>query len=145
MSTMPANRKLQPKFKAHVGRTFSLRKVKCLLTFTSATISTGDDHLVDRVKEIGEAVFVLDESNTRVCVISSTGQAIWIQKYHLHKEVISGVNKIEDTLTEIIAKILEVSKNLRENVLLYSQAQTLENTASDLRKLADKYGLEGKK
>ena len=64
---MPSNRRLKPHLKAHVGRTFSLRKVNLIPTYNDA--KGGNAGLVNSVEELGQAVMVLDESNTRVCIV----------------------------------------------------------------------------
>lgn len=115
---MAANRTLKNKFKAHVGRTFSLRKVKNLSGFSVGKAAHAEkERWLCRSTDLGDAVFVLDETNTRVCVISATGQSVWIQKYYLHKEIVGETFALQDCLTEAIADILEISKDLRGNVI----------------------------
>ena len=48
---MPANRKLKPYLKSHVGRTFTLRKVVLVPTYTDAKSARAG--LVNSVEELG--------------------------------------------------------------------------------------------
>jgi len=62
-----------------------------------------------RTEELGEVVFVLDETNTRVCVTNLSGNVVWIPKYYLHKEAPSLLYRRLDNLCEALTGILEVS------------------------------------
>lgn len=130
---MPANRKLKPYLKSHVGRTFTLRKVVLVPTYVDA--KSKNIGLVNSAKELGEAVLVLDESNTRVCVVKATGGTTWIPKYYLLNEVKSELYKKYDSLTEIINELCLVSVVLRGDN--HYAATNLENTINKLRGVAD--------
>lgn len=131
---MPANRKLKPYLKSHVGRTFTLRKVVLIPTYIDA--KGGSAGLVNSVEELGQAVLVLDETNTRVCIVKATGGTTWIPKYYLLKEVKSELYKSYDTMAESINILSEVSKTLRtsnDNSL----AHIVETVIINLRNHAD--------
>lgn len=130
---MPANRKLKPYLKSHVGRTFTLRKVVLVPTYTDA--KGGSAGLVNSVEELGEAVLVLDETNTRVCIVKATGGTTWIPKYYLLKEVKSELHQKYDSLTEIINELCLISIVLRGDN--HYAATNLENVINKLRGVAD--------
>lgn len=137
---MPANRVLLAKYKPHTGRTFTLRKNKLVPAYTAGRSSHNEKQfLLTRTEAFGDAVLVLDETNTRVCVTTVSGTALWIQKYFLHKEVPSKLRSGIDTMSECVVSILEISRNLRENGL-NSPEETiskLEILAQTLRLLTD--------
>ena len=130
---MPANRKLKPYLKSHVGRTFTLRKVVLIPTYSDA--KGGNAGLVNSIEELGQAVMVLDESNTRVCVIRATGGTIWIPKYYLLKEVKSELHKKYDSLIEIVNGLCSIAKTLRSDN--NSLAGDVEKIIGSLRNVAD--------
>lgn len=131
---MPANRKLKPYLKSHIGRTFALRKVVLIPTYSDA--KGGNAGLVNSIDELGQAVMVLDETNTRVCIVRATGGTIWIPKYYLLKEVKSDLYRRYDTFNEALNDLSDVSKMLRssENKEL---AVIVENVMFNLREFAD--------
>ncbi len=133
-----ANRKLKEKFKSHIGRTFILRKNDLVSTYS---VENGfPKKYVKRQEEFGEAVFVLDETNTRVCVTNLLGMAVWIPKFYLHKELSaeSTLYARLDHLCEAIGVVMEVSRNLRiDGVNLQESATQLEKVAASLRQFAD--------
>ena len=131
---MPANRKLKPYLKSHVGRTFTLRKVVLIPTYSDA--KGGNAGLVNSVEELGQAVMVLDETNTRVCVIRATGGTIWIPKYFLLKEVKSDLYRRYDKFNEALDDLSDVAKTLRksDNKEL---AVIVENVMLNLREISD--------
>ena len=130
---MPANRKLKSYLKSHVGRTFTLRRVVLIPTYNDA--KGGNPGLVNSVEELGQAVLVLDETNTRVCIVKATGGTTWIPKYYLLKEVKSELHQKYDSLTEIINELCLVSVVLRGDN--HDAATNLENTINKLRGVAD--------
>lgn len=140
---MPANRTLMAKYKPHAGRTFTLRKNKVIPAYTAGRSSHNEKQFVlNRAEAFGEAVLVLDETNTRICVTTTTGTALWIQKYYLHKEVPSKIRTKTDTMSECVVGILDISRNLRENGLnsITQQQEAvskLETIAQTLRLLTD--------
>lgn len=131
---MPANRKLKPYLKSYVGRTFSLRKIVLIPTYMDA--KGGKAGLVNSVEELGEAVMILDESNTRVCVIKASGGTIWIPKYYLLKEIKSGYYEKVDHLGNCLNSLGDVSKKLRatNNDVIASQ---IEQIITELRIYTD--------
>jgi len=68
------------KYKIYKGRIFILRKKK-LIPGTNSEIS-GRDKVIffERTKTFGEAVFVYDETNSKVKVTTINGKHIWIPK-----------------------------------------------------------------
>jgi len=136
---MPANRKLKAKFKPHVSRTFILRKHEMLPIYSIGRAAHGETmKYIRRTDELGDAVFILDETNTRVCVTNLFGSAVWIPKYYLHKEAPSLLYQKLDNLCEALTGILEVSRNLRGDVVnLQESASQLEDIAKALRTFAD--------
>ena len=137
---MSTNKKLKAKYKSYIGRLFSLRKCTLIPAYDSPKETWQSKHWVlDREKELGEVVFVLDETNSRVCVLRQGNGVCWIQKYFLHKEIPGVEYKPEDSYNEIIALILGVSKKIREHTeLLISDAQALEDAAKNLRQVSEK-------
>ncbi len=131
---MPANRKLKPYLKSHLGRTFSLRKVVLIPTYSDA--KGRNVGLVNSIEDLGEAVMVIDETNTRVCIIKASGGTTWIPKYYLLKEVKSEIYHRYDTVSEALDDLSDVSKKLRnsENKEL---AKIIENVMVNLREIAD--------
>lgn len=130
---MPANRKLKPYLKSHVGRTFTLRKVVLIPTYIDA--KGGSAGLANSIEDLGEAVLVLDETNTRVCIVKATGGTTWIPKYYLLKEVQSELHQKYDSLNEIINELCLVSVVLRGDN--HYTATNLENSINKLRAVAD--------
>ena len=130
---MPANRKLKPYLKSHVGRTFTLRKVVLIPTYTDA--KGGNPALANSVEDLGEAVLVLDETNTRVCIVKTIGGTTWIPKYYLLKEVHSELHKKYDSLIEIVNGLGLIAKTLRTDN--NSLAGDVEKIISSLRNIAD--------
>lgn len=130
---MPANRKLKPYLKSHVGRTFTLRRVVLIPTYNDAK---GDSAgLVNSVEELGQAVLVLDETNTRVCIVKATGGTTWIPKYYLLKEVHSELHKKYDSLIEVVNGLCLIAKTLRTDN--NSLAGDIEKIIGSLRSIAD--------
>jgi hypothetical protein len=131
---MPANRKLKPYLKSHLGRTFALRKVVLIPTYADAKGRNAG--LVNSIEDLGEAVMVIDETNTRVCIIKASGGTTWIPKYYLLKEVKSEIYHRYDTVNEALDDLSDVSKKLRnsENKEL---AKVIENVMVNLREIAD--------
>jgi hypothetical protein len=131
---MPSNRRLKPHLKSHVGRTFSLRKVNLIPTYNDA--KGGNAGLVNSVEELGQAVMVLDESNTRVCIVKATGGTVWIPKYYLLKEVKSELYKKYDALIEAVVNLTDISITLR-NENKSTLASHVDNVINNLRMFAD--------
>jgi hypothetical protein len=131
---MPSNRRLKPHLKSHVGRTFSLRKVNLIPTYKDDRGSSIG--LQFAREELGEAVMILDESNTRVCIVKASGGTVWIPKYYLLKEMKSELYKKYDALIEAISHLTEISKTLRnENKSML--AVNVDNVINNLRMFAD--------
>lgn len=128
---MPANRKLKSHHKSFVGRTFTLRKVNMLPIYSDHKSSAIGLSLAR--EELGEAVFVLDESNTRVCITKATGGMCWIPKYYLLKEIKSYVYRKYDTITDIIVDLVSM-KDAFENE---TYVKKLSDIILSLRELAD--------
>lgn len=136
---MAANRILAANLKSHVGRFFLLRKCSKISAYSDGKTSKKQSWILNREQDLGETVFVLDETNTRVCIITTSGTLCWIQKYYLHRELSEGSQfKIFDTLVEAISSILLVAKDIRSGNVSIKEALKLEQTALSLRKMADK-------
>jgi hypothetical protein len=104
----------EPKFKPHVGRLFQLRKVKQLEGYSIGRPLFGDGHrILERKKHLGDSVLVLNESNTRVCVTTIDGTAIWIAKYYLLKEIKNGNTKPEDVIEHVVNSLSSLSLYLK--------------------------------
>lgn len=104
----------EPKFKPHVGRLFRLRKVEYMEGYSVGRPSFGDgQRVLERKKQLGEIVLVIDESNTRVCVATTDGTTVWIAKYYLLKEIKSGGSKPEDVVEQVTKEILNLSTYLQ--------------------------------
>jgi hypothetical protein len=130
---MPANRKLKHHLKSHVGRTFTLRRHNIIPTYKDSNISSSGQLLT--LDEIGQAVLILDESNTRVCIVKSSGGTTWIPKYYLLRELKSETFHKYDSLSEAINGLAVIIKQLREqNNEIVNDLETIIN---DLRLLAD--------
>ena len=78
---------------------------------------------------------MLDESNTRVCVVKASGGTTWIPKYYLLKEVKSELHKQYDSLTEIINELGLVAIGLRRDN--HNLSNNVENILNNLREVAD--------
>ncbi len=131
--SMPANRNLKSNLKSFVGRIFSLRKVNLIPTYKDSK-GTHNGYQIPQ-EDIGEAVMVLDETNTKVCIVRSSGGTIWIPKYYLLKEIKSEMFRKCDSITETIGRLGTIAKSLREqdNEL----ATEIEQAILELRTLAD--------
>jgi len=107
---MPANRKLKPHLKSFVGRTFATRRNNLIFIYENQTSSgTCSQKLRE---EVGEAVMILDETNSRVRITLASGGIGWIAKHYLGKEIRSkqfaGVDSLAsfvDSLTKLYSRL----------------------------------------
>ena len=109
---MPANKKLKPILKSHVGRTFGIRKYSLIPVHSTANINS--ECSTCHRDDIGEAVLVLDETNVRVRVTLASGGTGWIAKHFLHKELKSTFFKKHDILIDVISNLAQVYSSLDE-------------------------------
>lgn len=128
---MPANRRLKSHHKSFVGRTFTLRNVNIMPIYND--YKNGAIGLSVSREELGEAVFVLDESNTRACITKASGGQCWIPKYYLHKEIKSYLYRKYDCLSDVIFELTTI-KNSIENETNHKK---LDDIISSLREMAD--------
>lgn len=146
---MAARKPLEAKFKPHVGRIFHLRKTRLISIYKQGKASATDgERVVEREEVLGRSVLVLDETNTRICVTAVDGTAIWIQKYYLHKEMLSDTSSIDDNISDVVVHLMHLSKNLRTDRVNSLEEQNalckeIEKIAITLRATADK--LKGNK
>lgn len=120
---MPANRKLKPNLKSYVGRTFGIRKYSLIAVYENDR-SNSESRTTHR-DDIGEAVMVLDESNSRVRVTLANGGAGWIAKYFLHKEIKSVQFAQFDALASLIEKLTALYDSVNEKDMLSKADITL--------------------
>ena len=138
---MPAKRRNDPKYKAYVGRVFTLRNRKVI---PAKVTRTSRQTTVPRT-EFGDAVLVIDEDNSRVRVCMTNGQFSWIAKFYLHHEIESGTFETADTIVGSVDSLLKLAMALRSTQqkeqtgtkLLEVLPETLENIAASLRQIAD--------
>ena len=98
------NQEIPEKYKIYKGRIFLLRK-KNLIPTTINKIIGREKPFLHKTKEIfGEAVFIYDETNTKIQVSTLNGIFVWIPKNCLLKEIEMNSNtiKINDLITDII-------------------------------------------
>ena len=65
-----------------MGRVFTLRQHKNFPCYYK-----NKERIQIDPKEIGEAVLVFDETNTRVKISLANGSFVWVPKFYLHKEI----------------------------------------------------------
>lgn len=128
---MPANRKLKPNLKSHVGRTFGVRRYNLIAVYdTERAVGNGKTTLRE---DIGEAVMVLDETNVRVRVILASGGTGWIAKHYLHKEIKSKQFAQFDALASLIEKLTVLYESVDEkDVLSKADITLMITTAKEL-------------
>lgn len=134
---MPANRKLDLKFRPMIGRIFSIRKISYIPYYLTEKCGRKDGIL--HFKDMGEGVLVLNENNTRINIILQNGKSVWIGKYYIHKEL---KTDIKDTKKELINKILNLIHETclslySENVESKKAAKTLESCLLHIRQLEE--------
>lgn len=131
---MPSKRSLHIKFKPMIGKIFLLRKNKTIPYYSNPS-SNCEGYLAR--ESLGDGVLILDESNTRVQIISQKNEPIWIGKYYIHKEIETGKNnnKIE-LLMEIIQETSQLclKKHEKELQLILSKLKTLEELIKNEKK-----------
>lgn len=84
---MTASYDIPPEYKIYTGRLFALRKSKQILAANTKTHGDRSRLSYDNLDTFGEAVLVLDESNSKVLVTTRLQTPLWIAKYHLYKEL----------------------------------------------------------
>ena len=92
------------KFKPFVGRVFFLRKNKNI--FVSTEKKHGVQTLQNTTETFGEAVYVYDETNTRVQVTNLSGRFLWIPKYNLGKECDNPNTINKDEISRLVTDLL---------------------------------------
>jgi len=129
---MPAKRRDEPRYKPFIGRIFSLRKHKKI----PAYFTHNGTKMLYTLDKFGEAVLVLDETNTRARVVILGGGAVWIPKFFLHKEIKNGEFQKADTISELIQETLNVAEDLRKQG--HEHTAALYRIAHSLRQYVDK-------
>ncbi len=142
---MPAKKRDEPKYKPFVGRIFTLRNHE--------TIPTRFENLPNKRdlarEKFGEAVFVLNEDNSRAQVTTVDGHPAWIPKFYLHKEISNTQFEDCDNMADVIDELLSIATNIKQDIqekenfieteAFMSYAEVIENIANTLRQKADKF------
>lgn len=116
--------------KSYVGRVFALRKrAKITGSLSHKDGSATNYHRSD----FGDAVLVLDETNTKVRVFKKDGFAIWIPKYFLLKEITSE-NEIK--LVEVLDTLRTLATQLQGN-LSPEEQKRVESAMVTIRAMMD--------
>lgn len=143
---MPAKKRNDPKYKSFLGRIFSIRKHKVI----PASRTESGERLGMTPNQLGEAVLVLDENNTRVKVCVAEGGVAWIPKFYLHEEMTNSEFHSVDDLTETIQELLSLAESIRletvrttENGFIKREklepySKELQRLANDLRQFVDR-------
>lgn len=141
---MPAKIRNEPRFKPFIGRFFTLRQHKEIPCFHN-----NKERVKVDLADFGEAVLVIDESNTRVKVTLTTGSFVWIPKFFLHKEIKNGLFKNVDGVSESIQELLSLAEDMKKEGknfgALSVYAEELERIANSLRQYADEVSPTGKR
>ena len=134
---MPANRKLDIKFRPMIGRIFSIRRMSNIPYYLKEKCGRKDGIL--NPKDIGDGVLVLNENNTRINIILQNGSSVWIGKYYLHKELKTDLkDKNKELLNKILNLIHETCLSLySDNIESKKAAKTLESCLLHLRQLEE--------
>ncbi len=105
---MSASYDIPAEYKIYTGRLFSLRKCKDIHAAKTKLNGCGTRKHYDRESTctFGDAVFILDESNAKVCVTTLLGQPLWIAKYFLHKELNNSKDK-QKRKNQLIALLVD--------------------------------------
>lgn len=130
---MPAKKRDESIYKSFLGRVFTLRKHKQIPGFRNEK-SRKEFFSIDN---IGEAVIILDETNTRVKVYCSGGGSIWIPKFFLHNEIKGNDFEIFDSITDCIGEILNLTEEFDNKEKCSNTKKRLQNIAFSLREIAD--------
>jgi len=126
----------ESKYKSFIGRVFILRKHKKI----PVHLQHSNERVFFSYKEIGEAVLILDETNSKVKVYTIENKVIWIQKFYLLKELKSSINTTVDNLVEIIQDLSKIMEKLQEQN--NDCAENIKNIIVSLRSAADKTTLK---
>ena len=125
---MTSSYNIPAKYKSYQGRIFILRKHKMISASTEKKF--GKRFFYDATKTFGEAVFILDETNSKAQVTTLCGTILWIPKYYLHKEIES--NNLNDSFTK--SKLNELSSELLASNMPNASKMSIVGL---LKKLAD--------
>lgn len=139
--TMPAKKRNKPKYKAFIGRTFTLRNNKIIPGYPTMIGSpTRKDYLRG---SLPNAVIIFDETNTQVRISDNNGNTLWISKYYLHNEIINSQFKNIDDLNEYIFELLgsteiikSATKDFNKEEIL-SQIVEIESIVNKIKLLSD--------
>lgn len=116
--------------KSYVGRVFALRK-RAKIT---GSLSQKDGNATNYLRsDFGDAVLVLDETNTKVRVFKKDGFAIWIPKYFLLKEI---TNETEIKLVEVLDTLRILATQLQGNLTTEEQKR-VESAMVTIRAMMD--------
>lgn len=145
LEKMPAKKRNDPRYKSFVGRLFTLRNHKII----PVSREEQGDRFEMKLEQLGQAVLVLDETNTRVKVCVAEGGFAWMPKFYLHKEIKNGEFKNADSISESIQELLSLAevikteadeigdgKNIKKDKL-ETYSEELCRLANNLRQYAD--------
>lgn len=123
--------KLSSSLKSFVGRIFALRKREKI----TGSLSHKDGGATSYKRELfDDAVFVLDETNTKVRVFKKDGFTLWIPKYYLLKEI---TNEKETKLVEVLDTLRVLATKLQGNLSTDEQEQ-IRDCMSTVRTMMDR-------
>lgn len=133
------NSKLSATFKPYVGKVFQLRNRKTIVG-SYYGFKDGSPRVELNRNEFGEAVFIVDESNTRVCCFNKNKQLIWIPKLYLLKEIISE-KEVVKSVNEILNKMIHVYSTINESDMSKKDdiVQDCQYIIQQLKLLAEKH------
>jgi len=127
---MTSSYNIPAKYKSYLGRIFILRKHKLIPASTEKKF--GKRFLYEAAKTFGEAVYILDETNSKVQVTTLSGTILWIPKYYLHKEIEQqnlndsfSKNKINELSSELLASNLSDENKMSIIQILKTVADSL--------------------
>lgn len=103
---MTSSYNIPAKYKIYIGRIFILRKHKIIPA--SIEKKFGNRIFYESRKTFGEAVCILDETNSKAQVTTLSGTVLWIPKYYLHKEITT--QNLNDSITS--GQINELSSEI---------------------------------
>ena len=121
---MTASYDIPPEYKVYIGRLFILRK--CEKISASRTKKFGCESRTDYLTKetFGDAVMILDETNSKVLVTTLLTTPLWVAKYYLYREVQAPddsekvnilVDMLVDNGVQLSNKVrLEIAKYLRK-------------------------------
>lgn len=104
------------KYKAYKGRIFLLRNRKQIPGTYQKIIGRQKIVLFNTKENFGEAVFIYDETNTRVQVATLKNKYVWIPKNCLLQEL--EVNEQENKIIDLIDDIINSNINNKKKAVI---------------------------